>query len=146
MEDELSHYLTSLQIENYANSNDFHEAVLDRIVEHGHSDDCDDIPLKDYSIFYFQQLGDEKFERLDSEEVVNQLVGWKGIPVSSCGEIVEILDEMVKDYFIQHANEDAYTYTFVYYYTKLQDRSEILDGEKRELSLETDWELFSHLV
>lgn len=41
-----------------------------------------------------------------------------------------------------------HTHTFVYYYTKLQDKSEILDGEEREreLSLETDWELFSHLV
>ena len=74
-----------------------------------------------------------------------QLLGWKGIPLSTCGENVDILDEMVKAYFIQHADEDADAYTFVYY-TKLEDRNQIWDGQERELSLETNWELFSHLL
>ena len=67
LEDE--HYLTSLQIEDYANSNDLHEAVLDLIEEHGHLDYYDDIALEDYSIFYLQELGYENFLRLDREEL-----------------------------------------------------------------------------
>lgn len=162
--DDESHCLGVVLIEECEDFHELHEKVLDVIFENGDLEEYETPSIEEYTVLYLQLNGDsflrlkpeipwgvfrhlvdqvssfdgtllDIYRRTEDEET--ELVGWKGVRIEDCNGNIEALDEMVRNYFSVHGDIDAST---LIYYTKLRN------GFDRELSLEIEWDVFTHLV
>ncbi|KAI5350223.1 hypothetical protein L3X38_003114 [Prunus dulcis] len=133
--DDESHCLGVVLIEECEDAHELHEKVLDVIFENGDLEEYDTPSIEEYTMLYLQLNGDNIYRRTEDEET--ELVGWKGVRIEDCNGNIEALDEIVKNYFLVHGDIDACT---LIYYTKLRN------GFDEGLSLEIEWDVFTHLV
>ncbi|CAB4263097.1 unnamed protein product [Prunus armeniaca] len=162
--DDESHCLGVVLIVECEDAHELHEKVLDVIFENGVLEEYDTPSIEEFTVLCLQINGDsflrvkleipwgifrhlvdqvssfdgtllDIYRRTKDEET--ELVGWKGVQIKDCNGNIEALDEMVMNYFSVHGDIDACT---LLYYTKLRN------GFDKELSLEIERDVFTHLV